>query len=146
MGRPRDERGLHGWPESRSDGTAATTAAGGVRSLHWFVSSDEERGNVVVESRLKVEEKIRDKDRRGKVVCGPPRTHVLLSGVAFGGVLVDAGPAWRAIRPNGSAGAPASNDSLKDLCWFWNLFLATYGPSILMKALTRVHKAGTRIV
>ena len=36
----------------------------------------------------------------------------------FGGVLVDAGPAGRAIRPKGPAGAPASNDSLED----WGIY------------------------
>ena len=142
MGRPRDERGLHGWPESRSDGTAATTAAGGVRSLHWFVSSDEERGNVVVESRLKVEEKIRDKDRRGKVVCGPPRTHVLLSGVFWWTLGQRGVRSGRTVRP---AHRPQTIP-LRICVGFGIYFSRSTVPRFLIKALTRVHKAGTRIV
>ena len=66
MGRPRDERGRHGWPMSRSGKTATMTVSGGEGSLQWFVSSGKERKIMAVESPLKVEE--RKKGGAGKKI------------------------------------------------------------------------------
>uniref|UniRef100_A0A453IHB5 2-oxo-4-hydroxy-4-carboxy-5-ureidoimidazoline decarboxylase n=1 Tax=Aegilops tauschii subsp. strangulata TaxID=200361 RepID=A0A453IHB5_AEGTS len=101
MGRPRDERGRHGWPVSRSGKTAATTAAGGEGSLQWFVSSGKERKIMAVESLLKVEERKKGgagkRIRIGRGGCARPITYTRLARGLFSWTL---GPAWRANRPN----------------------------------------------